>query len=202
MRQSPGGRVGKIVYITGAPATGKSTLCDALASDPRVVVFSYSLRLRDHISRQSGDGLTEVDVRSRSAQIITPTHVAEIDDILLAEARTCRDNDKVLLIDSHPVTKEDFGFRVTPFKTEQLARLEVDRFLCLYASPEELERRITRSPEGRPRPSLFELSMHVELQASVVATYAILSGRPCHLIDSGIPRDELVLRVRALIGMD
>lgn len=39
-----------IVYVTGAPATGKSTLCERLAELPRVQHFAYSERLRDHVT--------------------------------------------------------------------------------------------------------------------------------------------------------
>lgn len=193
--------MGKVIYVTGAPATGKSTLCATLASDANIRSFCYSQRLRDHVNREVGAGLDEVDIRRRSAQVITARHVDEVDDILQAEAESCRTTGKHLLIDSHPVTKEGYGFRVTPFKLQRLLDLKVDHFICLYADPAVLASRIRRDAQGRPLPTDFELSVHVELQASVVSTYSILSGQPCYLVDSGIEREELVQRVRRLVGL-
>jgi adenylate kinase len=193
--------MGKIIYITGAPATGKSTLCAKLASDPTVRPFCYSERLRDHVNRQAGGDLREVDVRRESARIITAEYVDQVDEILQAEAEACRMSGRNLLIDSHPVTKEVYGFRVTPFKLARLLDLQVDRFICLYADPAVLAKRIQQDPQGRPLPTAFELSIHVELQASVLATYSILSGRPCYLVDSSVEPDLLAEQVRNLVEL-
>lgn len=193
--------MGKVIYVTGAPATGKSTLCTTLMSDLGVQMFCYSQRLRDHINRHASHGLDEVDIRRQSAHVITSMHVNEVDDMLQAEADSCRAAGKHLLIDSHPVTKEDYGFRVTPFKLQRLLDLKIDHFICLYADPEVLASRIDQNPQGRPLPSCYELSVHVELQAAVVSTYSIVSGRPCYLVDSGIDRMQLVKQVKRLVGL-
>lgn len=193
--------MGKVIYVTGAPATGKSTLCTTLASDQSIKVFCYSQRLRDHVNRQASHDLDEEDIRRQSAQVITSRHVDEVDDMLQTEAESCRAVGKHLLIDSHPVTKEDFGFRVTPFKLQRLLDLKIDHFICLYADPEELARRIDQDSQGRPLPSRFELSVHVELQAAVVSTYSILSSRPCYLVDSGTDSVQLAQQVKRLVGL-
>lgn len=193
--------MGKVIYVTGAPATGKSTLCTALTSDPNIQSFCYSQRLRDHVNRQAGGDLDEVDIRRKSARIITSKHVDEVDDMLQTEAESCRTAGKHLLIDSHPVTKEDYGFRVTPFKLKRLLDLKIDHFICLYTNPAVLAKRIEQDPQGRPLPTNFELSIHVELQASVVSTYSILSGQPCYLVDSGIDPAQLVQQIRRLAGL-
>lgn len=196
-----GGNVGKVIYVTGAPATGKSTLCSALAADPRVQTFCYSERLRDHVNRQCGANLDEVAIRRESAQVVTSKHVDEVDEMLQAEADTSRVDGNYLLIDSHPVTKEAYGFRVTPFKLQRLLDLRIDRLVCLYADPAVLEDRIRRDPQGRPLPTRFELSMHVQLQAAVLSTYSILAANPCHLVDSSLEPEALARQVRKLVGL-
>ncbi|QWP77204.1 AAA family ATPase [Lysobacter sp. K5869] len=193
--------MGKVIYVTGAPATGKSTLCRTLSADPAIHSFCYSERLRDHVNRQAGIALDEADIRRQSAQVVTSKHVDEVDDLLQAEAESCRKSGGNLLIDSHPVTKENYGFRVTPFKLQRLLDLKIDYFICLYADPKVMAQRIELDAQGRPLPSDFELAVHVNLQASVVATYSVLSGRPCHLVDSSVDRMQLVQRVRALAGL-
>jgi adenylate kinase len=193
--------MGKVIYVTGAPATGKSTLCRTLSAAPAIRSFCYSERLRDHVNRQAGIDLNEADVRRQSAQVITSNHVDEVDALLQAEADACRASSEHLLIDSHPVTKEDYGFRVTPFKLQRLLDLKIDHLICLYADPKVMAQRIELDAQGRPLPSDFELAVHVNLQASVAATYSILTGQPCHLLDSSIDRMQLVQQVRTLTGL-
>lgn len=191
-----------VIYVTGAPATGKSTLCKALAlSGSDIESFCYSERLRDHLSGLSVGELNESDIRQQSAQIITAQHVEEVDELLLREAALVRSLGKRLVIDSHPVTKEAYGFRVTPFRVATLHALAIDTFICLYADPGVLAKRIKEDAQGRPLPSDYELSLHVHLQAGVVAQYAVMADRPCHLVDSNIAPDELVARVRSLANL-
>ncbi len=47
-----------------------------------------------------------------------------------------------LVVDSHPVTIETFGFRVTPFAKAQLHDLAPDVIVCLYADGQTLSDRI------------------------------------------------------------
>lgn len=197
-----GNKMGKVIYVTGAPATGKSTLCKALAiAGSGIRAFCYSERLRDHIAVQAGVSLNEADIRRESASLVTSKHVEEVDELLNEEILQTRTTDTHLLIDSHPVTKEAYGFRVTPFSAERLVSLQLDTLLCLYAAPEVLAQRISTDAQGRPLPSLFELSIHVHLQASVIAQYAVLAGRPCYLVDSGLEKTILMERVRVLAGL-
>lgn len=191
--------MGRVVYITGAPATGKSTVCRTLASSGRNIhAFCYSERLRDHVALDAGMVLGEVDIRRESARIVTSRHVEEVDELLLREAKAVRGSGSHLLIDSHPVTKELYGFRVTPFSAERLRALDVDTFICLYAPPNVLADRIARDAQGRPLPGGFDLSLHVQLQASVVAQYAVLAGTPCYLLDSTVSPEALAARVLEL----
>lgn len=195
--------MGKVIYVTGAPATGKSTLCMTLASPGSGIdAFCYNERLRDYVRGRTGAYLDEADIRQQSAQIITSKHVQEVDSLLLREVTQARSSDRHLLIDSHPVTKELYGFRVTPFSAEILRDLEIDTFICLYATPNVLAKRIRDNAEGRPLPSEFDLSIHVQLQASVAAQYSVLTGRTCHLVDSDITLIDLVQQVRSLANLD
>lgn len=124
-----------IVYLTGAPATGKSTLCGQLATLPNVRHFSFSERLRDRLNQRMNTALDESDIRRLSAQAVTPADVDAVDEALTREADEVRETGGYLVIDSHPVTKEDYGFRVTPFSVERLRQLRPDKLIGLYAPP-------------------------------------------------------------------
>lgn len=186
----------KVIYLTGAPATGKSTLARNLAARVEsLTVFAYSEELRKLVQRKSsGPPLTADDIRRQSARVVTAEDVAELDQELVDMIMRERDS-RSILIDSHPVTKEDYGFRVTGFDILTLQRLKPDVIVCLYASSEVIRERIGLSAMGRPMPTAFESDMHTHLQTAVAAQYGVITGKPVYLFDSSCPQLELVQMV-------
>jgi adenylate kinase len=185
----------KVIYLTGAPAAGKSSTTRMLAERvPGLLVWEYGARLTEHVMVKSADVSSQDDLRARSAGVVMPEDVVEVDRALLAFVEGNRAGRHVL-IDSHPVTKETYGYRITPFSLEQFARLAPDEIWVLYASPEETRRRIAADDGGRPMVSEEEARTHTALQASVAATYGMAVGRPVYLFDTVVPRDELVARL-------
>ncbi|WP_341916992.1 ATP-binding protein [Polaromonas sp. YR568] len=183
----------KVVYLTGAPATGKSTLGQALSRRiSNLKVFSYSQELRSHVT--SVGPITESDLRRESSRIVTPEHVAAV-DTKLAHLVARERKVSSIVIDSHAVTKEDYGFRITPFSSRTLEEIAPDAIVCLYAAPEVVTGRIALNAAGRPSISLDEASMHCQLQNAVAAQYSVILGKPCYLIDSGVDEDELLNKV-------
>ncbi len=61
-----------MIYLTGAPATGKSTLSRNLKRDyPDMFVFAYSEQLRDVVARRLGNArLDEEDIRRQSGMVV------------------------------------------------------------------------------------------------------------------------------------
>jgi adenylate kinase len=184
--------MGKVIYLTGAPATGKSSLTERVsARDPSIDVFCYSQRLRDYVNaRSANSNLTEESVRRESARAITKEDVDAVDQMLVEHVARYRDQ-KHIIIDSHPVTKEDFGFRITGFSLSRLMELAPDVVVCLYANPDVIYGRIKTAPAGRPLPSPYEIALHNSLQMGVASQYAISLGKPVYLLDSGIDKDRL-----------
>jgi len=193
--------MGRVIYLTGAPATGKSSLCRALKQvTPDLVVVSYSSMLQDHLRERLGVSMSAIEMRQQSGAVVTRTDVADVDVKLLRlvdEERQTHD----IIIDSHPVTKESYGFRVAPFTADQIKALNPDAIVCLYASPDLLHDRIGNAPDGRSLPSEFELGMHVQTQTTVATQYSVLTGRSCYLIDSGATLDALVERVLPILKL-
>lgn len=68
----------------------------------------------------------------------------------------------------------------------------------LVAAPEVIEERIRADPQGRPLPTRYDLSLHVQAQIDVAVQYGIILGRPCYLVDSAVSQSELVATVRRL----
>ena len=185
----------KVVYLTGAPASGKSSttrlLCERV---PDLMIWEYGARLTEHLSRRSGDVVSQDDLRARSAGVVTPEDVDEVDHTLIAFVGEHRAK-RHILIDSHPVTKEAYGYRITAFSLERFTLLAPDEIWVLYASPEETRRRIAADDGGRPMVTEEEARTHTALQGSVAATYGMSLGRPVYLFDTSAPREELVKRL-------
>jgi len=190
----------KVIYLTGAPAAGKSSMTALLKKRvPKIEIWEYGARLTDHVMARSASVASQNDLRTHSAGVVTPEDVAEVDQALLDFVEANR-SVRHLIIDSHAVTKEGYGFRITPFSLDQFGRLSPDEIWVLYASPAETRRRISSDSGGRPMVSDGEAEMHTTLQASVAATYGMSIGCAVYLFDTAAPRDQLVDRLIARLS--
>jgi adenylate kinase len=92
-----------VIYLTGAPATGKSTLSRNLAKQyPELLVFAYSEQLREHLAGKSGGpSVSESEIRQKSSQLVTPQDIDDLDQKLVDLVRETRVS-RPVLIDSHP----------------------------------------------------------------------------------------------------
>lgn len=185
----------KVIYLTGAPASGKSSTTRALAElVENLLVWEYGARLTAHVMVRNADVASQTDLRARSADVVTPKDVDDVDSALLAFVTENRGHHSII-IDSHPVTKEASGYRITPFSLERFAQLAPDEIWVLYASPDETRKRIGADDGGRPMVTEEEARTHTALQASVAATYGMSLGRPVYMFDTAAPRAELVERL-------
>jgi adenylate kinase len=184
----------QVMYLTGAPAAGKSTISRKLRElvSP-LEVFEYGQRLTEYLARDSA-GLTQVQIRARSAGIVRPEDIAAVDQQLLEFVREARQRSHVL-IDSHPVTKEDYGFRITAFGLEEIQTLRPTRIVLLYTPPDVVLQRIKADSGGRPLVTPWEAQFHTDLQASVAAVYAVGLRCPMYLIDSSRPLEDVAAEV-------
>lgn len=181
-----------VIYLTGAPAAGKTTLTNHLKDlYPNLHIFHYGEELTGYLNKKNGEKITQVDLRRQSATKATPEDIDALDAILIDLVEKER-SQRPIIIDSHAVTKESYGFRVTPFSIEKLHRLRPTHFVVLYTSPNTTITRIKNHSAGRPVISEFESIMHSSLQGSVAITYAINSGLPTYFLDSEKDADTLV----------
>ena len=182
----------KVIYLTGAPASGKSSttqllkerLCD-------LEIWEYGARLTEHCLARSADITSQDDLRARSSAVVTPQDVADVDLALLTFVEEHRGS-RPVLIDSHAVTKEFYGYRVTPFSLEQFGRLRPNEIWVLYAEPDETRRRIAADSGDRPQISEEQARTHTLLQESVACTYGMSIGCAVYMFDTAQPRDTLI----------
>src|SRR5580698_7304074 len=106
--------MGKVTLLTGAPGTGKSTLRRSL--EPCInglQHFDYGELLLRCVERQ-GATLSYSELREQSSSVISPADVLATDEWVIAEIKRLRIVSDVI-IDSHALTREEYGFRAIPF---------------------------------------------------------------------------------------
>jgi adenylate kinase len=184
----------KTVYLTGAPAAGKSTTSRLLLDKiPELKIWEYGAELTRYVSNRQNVA-TQTDLRRLSANVISPEDVAALDKELIVFVEANRATYPII-IDSHPVTKEDYGYRITAFSADQIKALAPDEIWVLFTSPEVTVNRIQLDASGRPQIDLEQARWHTSLQASVAATYGIASGRPVYLFDASEDQEVLIERL-------
>lgn len=104
----------QVIYVTGQPAVGKTTLVDKLIKAyPKLIVIKYSDLLEEYLTRKMARKVSHISLREHSAKIITYDDIAIIDKKLIADVEKLRSKCHIL-IDSHPTTKEEYGFCPIP----------------------------------------------------------------------------------------
>lgn len=181
-----------VIYLTGAPAAGKSTLAEQLKQViTPVEIFNYGHELTKYLEESSGLPIAQNELRRKSSQVITPEVVEAMDTILLKRVAEVRSSTH-FVIDTHAVTKETYGFRVTPFSLDRISELSPTKIVVLYTSPEVAIKRIGTNSGGRPMITDFEAGFHSGLQASVAISYGTSLGIPIYFLDSNKETPELL----------
>lgn len=133
----------KVVYLTGIPASGKTTFANQLVKCIKPIqVISYSTLLREYLN------VTHNDLREKSSKVVDDAVIATVDKILIDKVNEGKDTSHIV-IDSHEITKEDYGFRAKTFTDNQLKELNLDILISLYTEPRIIMERMTKNPENR-----------------------------------------------------
>jgi adenylate kinase len=181
----------KVIYLTGAPASGKSSVSRGLRAHVEgLAVFEYGARLTAYVNHKGSKNLIQSKIREQSSAVVTPEDVAAVDRELIEFVRKERAASHVI-IDSHAVTKESYGFRVTPYSLEDFGTLAPTHIWVLYTEPRVALDRIARDAQGRPTITQEEARLHTSLQASVAVTYGVGLGVPVYFFDSDRPLEDL-----------
>jgi adenylate kinase len=142
-------------------------------------------------------GITEYEcLRASSNELASPAFIASVDEQLLTEVTRHRLSTNIL-IDSHAVTRENFGFRVTGSSSSLLDRLKLDCIIVIHAPANERVKRIKTEPKGRLPVSVEEARLHETLQDSVAIAYGLMSACPVFIVEASEEPASLVTKIRA-----
>lgn len=163
-----------IIYVTGAPGTGKSTLIKALQTRfSNAEVFSYGAHMARHLQARYGSSAPDaLSLRGGTDQHVTIEDIRSVDQTMVSWTVE-RQAGRLLLIDTHQVTLETTGLRFIPFQVSDLDSLPLTMIWLLSAAAESVVNRIASSPKGRIVPSVHEAETHAAIQYSVAVMYAI-----------------------------
>ena len=195
---------GKVVLLTGVPAVGKTTLARyARERIAHLHVVTFGEMIFEARQREEPT-ITYQEMRASPTKQAAGDSIAEATELLIERAGELRRTSNVL-IDSHAVAKDDYGFRITPDSEAVLKRLMLDAVIVLHARPDTVLARMQSSPAGRRIVTPRQLATHEALQDAVAVAYAVASGCPVYVLEASSELDESLaslLRVFTAIGME
>lgn len=186
------------LYLTGAPATGKSTVARAVAARTNGKYLSYGGILTDSLSHLVEN---QAELRAKSSLVISQADVLAA-DALVERVITEASGESNVVVDSHAITREPYGFRAIPYGFNQWAKMPYTHIVCLWASRDVIRSRIASAADGRPLLTDDEFDMHSQLQSSLALTYAHTGGVSIAFINSAVALDEVIERVIFFVEAD
>jgi len=188
----------EIILLTGTAAVGKSTLSRRIGKATGFKAFEYGDELFKQAA-QKHPTISHSETRSHSEIYISDEDVRNTDEALQLFIQEYR-NKYHVVIDSHAVSKESYGFRSEPFGLGGLQRASFSRIVCLYCDPNIIVERTKNNPEGRPTLTIQEAEFYQNFQSSVAITYSTMLGVPLHFINSNANPDDVEKNFLNIIG--
>jgi len=188
------GMEGKLILMTGAPGVGKSTITRAIETHFKPIVRIGFGELIFEVKKQLGSTENYQHLRATPNKSIPINYVSLAEELLLNKAAQLRHTTNILL-DSHAVVNDYFGFRIVPEITN-FDKAKIDAIVVIHAPFEIVEQRLSREPKGRNPVSRQMFEDHKVLQDIVAVQFGLVAKCPIYLLETD---DDLNRSVRALM---
>lgn len=173
----------RLLYLTGAPASGKSTITNAISQiEPSIQIIRYSDEIKNFYTESKRGQFTTQQLRVESSKIISYSDISNIDQYILKKIQTSAAD--YIVLESHAITSESYGFRATPFSVQMLEMIAPKLIVCLYSETDLIFERIKDNPQGRLLQSAENIQVGQLLQMSLALQYGILSNAEIHFINT------------------
>ena len=79
----------RLLYLTGAPASGKSTITNAISQiEPSIQIIRYSDEIKNFYTESKRGQFTTQQLRVESSKIISYSDISNIDQYILKKIQT------------------------------------------------------------------------------------------------------------------
>lgn len=185
------------VFLTGSPATGKSTLCQLLAEqDERIRLFLFGENMEEHLT-SIGKRAQLREMRQGTLPIVSSDDIDAVCSQLL-DWLSRHEDGSVSIIDSHQVTIESHGVSLRPFDDNVLGQMHIDQVWVTVTEPQIAISRMSSDGKGRKVPSDFLATVHDGAQMALAVRYSAIWSCPVHFIQNSGTKAQLV---KAAIGL-
>jgi adenylate kinase len=186
-----------IVLVTGVPGVGKTSLCRFLvdARPHRYVHIRFGNLILRALDR---DEITETELRRSAASLVTPSILEVATEMLMAEV--AKNSERIILVDSHAVSQNRYGYVVTPDGASYFGRLRYAAIVQLFALPSTVLARSAALASGRQASVERDVNIHFMLQCSVSVGYSAASECPLLIVEAEKGVDRVAANVESLLS--
>ena len=185
-----------MIYLTGVPGSGKTTATSYLESIfDHLKVIRYGEVIQEKLEARN-EGLEYSELRNLSSSVVSETDLVEVDQVVYNRVQELRlDND--VIIESHGVTREDYGFRVTPFKSSvDFLQLSIHCVVYISSNSDMILERVAKDGGGRKVVNFDQLELNKRTQESLALIYASSSGCPLYIIENNDSYTSFIDRLK------
>lgn len=184
----------KIILLTGIPSSGKTYLSKQIEKKFQPFLRIGFGSLIAEVRENKGIGTEYSNLRASPLTFANRQLVEEARSLLELKIRQSITENNIV-IDSHAVVNDRFGFRVIP---ELFDEIKVSGVIALNPDISVIEQRQRKEPDGRPPLEISQLLQQIQLQNSVVTTYSLLQGCPAYYLDIKSNEDDLMSNIKAI----
>jgi adenylate kinase len=193
-----------IALLTGVPGVGKTAVAASLQAEAPDIVqaLGFGRLVFAAVRARLAKAIDYDYFRAHSADLVGSADIAAATSDLLATAAAVDARSQLLILDSHAVSYENYGFRGTPDSPDVLRKLSYSLIVHLHAEPSVVLRRLAhRSGTNGSELGPSDVATISQLQLSASVFYAATLGCPLHVVGAGDDLPTVVCRVRSVLGV-